>query len=224
MQPNGQKKKQYLCECECGNIKVVQAQSLRNGTSQSCGCLAKEVTSRIHKKQNELINDENICYGYTTNSNEKFYFDKEDLEKIKEFAWFEYNGYIATNNYKYSEYPKLLKMHRFVMNVTDSKISIDHINHNIKDNRKINLRRTTQSQNSMNHKIFSTNNSGVSGVYFSITENKWKSEIHLDGKKISLGTFFKFEDAVLKRKEAEEILYGQYSYENSINLGEKYEI
>ena len=28
----------YLCQCSCGNTKLIRGKTLRNGTSQSCGC------------------------------------------------------------------------------------------------------------------------------------------------------------------------------------------
>jgi len=34
----------WLCRCECGNITVVTCGSLRNGHTQSCGCLRDEKT------------------------------------------------------------------------------------------------------------------------------------------------------------------------------------
>ena len=36
---------QYLCRCRCGKEKIVLAQSLKNGTSRSCGCLRSELMS-----------------------------------------------------------------------------------------------------------------------------------------------------------------------------------
>lgn len=30
--------KQYKCQCDCGNIKIVRGDTLKNGMSQSCGC------------------------------------------------------------------------------------------------------------------------------------------------------------------------------------------
>lgn len=33
----------WLCECDCGTIKTVDAQLLRSGRSQSCGCLQEEI-------------------------------------------------------------------------------------------------------------------------------------------------------------------------------------
>lgn len=41
--PQGQGKSVYwLCQCQCGNIKSVRTDKLRNGDIQSCGCLQKE--------------------------------------------------------------------------------------------------------------------------------------------------------------------------------------
>lgn len=36
----------WLCECECGTIKPVDEYHLNHGTSKSCGCLAKELSSK----------------------------------------------------------------------------------------------------------------------------------------------------------------------------------
>ena len=36
----------WLCECKCGTIKAVKANSLRRGESKSCGCLQREKASQ----------------------------------------------------------------------------------------------------------------------------------------------------------------------------------
>ncbi len=36
----------WLCLCDCGKEKIIQGQSLRNGTTFSCGCMRKELHSR----------------------------------------------------------------------------------------------------------------------------------------------------------------------------------
>lgn len=36
----------YICACDCGNLKVVAANSLKSGRSKSCGCLRSEVSSK----------------------------------------------------------------------------------------------------------------------------------------------------------------------------------
>lgn len=37
---------EWICKCDCGNIKKVKGGHLRNGVIQSCGCLNKELTSK----------------------------------------------------------------------------------------------------------------------------------------------------------------------------------
>lgn len=41
----------WKCQCECGNICVVDAKHLRSGHTKSCGCLQKEKVSKIMKEQ-----------------------------------------------------------------------------------------------------------------------------------------------------------------------------
>lgn len=39
----------WLCQCECGRIKAINAYSLSKGRSKSCGCLMKEEASKANK-------------------------------------------------------------------------------------------------------------------------------------------------------------------------------
>jgi hypothetical protein len=108
-------------------------------------------------------------------------------------------------------------MQRLIMNAPDEK-EVDHIKHNLLDNRKEYLRLTTKSQNSMNTGLTSKNTSGVTGVFFKKENQKWCAQIGYKSKKIHLGYFNNFDDAVKVRKEAEKMYFGQYSYENSIKM------
>lgn len=47
--PNGTRKQKWLCKCECGNEVVVASPELKNGKTESCGCLQKERTSKARK-------------------------------------------------------------------------------------------------------------------------------------------------------------------------------
>ena len=50
---NSRGQAQWVCECECENIHTVLGMSLRNGRTQSCGCLNDEVrASRASKATN----------------------------------------------------------------------------------------------------------------------------------------------------------------------------
>jgi len=46
----------WLCRCCCGNEKIVLGNSLRNGDSRSCGCLAKE-----------MLIKRSVTHGFTRN-------------------------------------------------------------------------------------------------------------------------------------------------------------
>lgn len=46
---NKGKRTQWLCQCDCGNQKIVLTEKLRDGTCQSCGCLRVE-TARENGK------------------------------------------------------------------------------------------------------------------------------------------------------------------------------
>lgn len=53
------------------------------------------------------------------------------------------------------------------------------------------------------------------GVSFNKKSYKWEAYIGIDNKRINLGKFNDFEDAVSARKEAEEKYFGEWSYNNS---------
>jgi len=84
---------------------------------------------------------------------------------------------------------------------------IDHINGDRKDNRISNLRKATHTENSRNAKGRSNNTSGVTGVSWNKLAGKWSVNIGGGGKKIHLGHFVKFQDAVQVRMDA-EVTYG----------------
>lgn len=47
--PCGTTRVMWTCQCACGQLRVVNAQHLRNGKIRSCGCLRKELaTERAH--------------------------------------------------------------------------------------------------------------------------------------------------------------------------------
>lgn len=212
----------WKCECDCsrGVTHLVSGAALKNGKSKSCGCLHKEISaktmSETMKKYNQYNNlNDDYGIGYTSKGDE-FYFDTEDYDKIKDYCWhINNNGYVCTNMYDEDGKHKILLMHRLIMNCVDDKISVDHKNHRTNDNRKNNLRITTQSQNLMNQSLNQNNTSGVTGVYFDNHSNKWAAEIKVNRKKKSLGHFINFDEAVRARKKAEDELFGEFSFDAS---------
>ena len=49
--PSGRGKSAYwICQCECGNKVSIRSDKLKEGITQSCGCLSKEIHSKIFLK------------------------------------------------------------------------------------------------------------------------------------------------------------------------------
>lgn len=213
IQPSGQHKVMWWCECSCGNpeLKAIEAYALTHNLTLSCGCLNRENILRSIKKYNTYDLSGEYGIGWASNTNEEFYFDLEDYESIKDHCWYENTwGYIYT-----VIDGEHMALHRFIIKIDNKAIYIDHINHNKMDNRKVNLRYSDASKNQMNKIITNRNTSGVVGVYWEEKLKKWHAQIVCNKKTYNLGRYDNFDDAVKARKEAEEKYFGEYSYDNS---------
>jgi hypothetical protein len=80
---------------------------------------------------------------------------------------------------------------------------IDHVNGVRHDNRLSNLRDVDRVQNGRNQKMNMMNSSGAPGVHWSAPHKRWRAYISVNRKRIWLGLFQDFEDAVNARKAAE---------------------
>ena len=89
---------------------------------------------------------------------------------------------------------------------------VDHANGIRDDNRWINLREATQSQNSMNAKPKGV--SGIRGVDWLNREKRWRVMIHGSGKRIIVGYFKEFQDAANAAKMAREQHHREFTLEN----------
>ena len=219
IQKNGRRKIQWLCQCSCENktlVKVVGG-SLRSGRTKSCGCLMKETSAKIGKESHktnsyDLTGEYGI--GYTSKGDE-FWFDLEDKHLVEKYCWsYDKNGYVRAWDYINC---KNIYLHALVMGFPSGDITIDHKNHpprseHKKDNRKCNLEVVTRSENNMNRSLASNNTSGITGVSFDRTRNKWMAYIKINKKTIYLGRFTRKEDAIETRKNAEIQYFGERRY------------
>ena len=111
------------------------------------------------------------------------------------------SGYLTV-----SVHGRLYQVHRVVMLMCygfyGEGLEVDHINHVRNDNRLVNLRFVTRSENRKNQSVSSKNTSGVTGVYFSKARKKYRAQIKVDWKVIHLGYFDTLEEAAAARAEA----------------------
>lgn len=217
-------RKDTLWRCRCrndGNIFVAGAYQLRNGRSSSCGCKRAMKAKRALSKTNiysDIKEDEHGKYmiGYTTNNNTPFYFDAEDFDLIKNFCWIDYKmcncrNFIILKAHVSKEQQdkyKITKTTILFHQLIGCKY-YDHIDRNHLNNRKYNLRKCTHAQNSTNRSIQSNNKSGVIGICY--YQNAWNVELSLNKKKVFLGRFQNFEEAVKVRLLAEIKYFGEFA-------------
>lgn len=93
---------------------------------------------------------------------------------------------------------------------------LDHINGIKTDNRIVNLREATNSQNGKNLSLNKNNKTGYSGVCFK--SNAWTAYIKVDYTNLYLGRFAKKEDAIAARLKAEQEFYGEWKRTRHENL------
>lgn len=178
-------------------------------------------------KNNYYIKDDNIYIELNSkkHGNKITIVDIKHLEKLKNLnvKWYlnihnktlNPEPYVVCNTLKNKKITTL-KLHRFLLDVDNPKLAVDHISHNTLDNTDKNLRVVTNQQNSQNRKGKYANNktSKYRGVHLNKGQNKYESYINIEYKKIGLGYFETEKEAKETSLIAREIFL-PYSEEKS---------
>lgn len=149
------------------------------------------------KEQNEVEYFGEYAVIWTTdkegNRKTPYKVDLDDVERLLKYRWSVGTGGYAKH--------RSLKMHRLIMNAQKGQI-VDHINQDVTDNRKSNLRFVTHSENMRNssktkaksgHKHIRINPGGTFAV-----------EFKCNGEKYYNGNIPTLEEALKKRNEMYE--------------------
>jgi hypothetical protein len=176
------------------------------------------------------FNEYKICGDYTiiylrgqhSNKYPITIIDTEDLQKLinidiswnvhlevhKKFYYVLGTQYLGTEKPKNKSY----NLHRFVMEEKDKNIKIDHIDGDNFNNRKSNLRRTSQKNNLRHRKMKNSNNkSGYRNVCK--INNCWVIQLQINGKNTRLKSFplDQLEEAGKYAEEMRKKYYGDFS-------------
>lgn len=117
--------------------------------------------------------------------------DAEDYEWLNQWKWTaakSRNTFYAQRTHRGNGKRTTIFMHREIMRAANG-VMVDHRFHDGLDNRKQNLRVSTNTQNQYNSKVSRRNKSGFRGVSWNSKASKWYAAIRADGKDRFLGSF-----------------------------------
>ena len=141
--------------------------------------------------------------------------DEEDWQLVSQYNWYAdftgYTWYALTNVRRADGKKRILRMHRLILGLTDSKIQADHADGDGLNNQRNNLRPCINAENARNSRIQINNTSGYKGVSWHARAGKWMARIVFDGKHRYLGLFHTKEEAYAAYCKAAEELHGEFA-------------
>lgn len=138
-----------------------------------------------------------------------YIIDAEDYPLVSKYKWrTDINGY-ACSGYN------SLRLHRLLLNCPSGQ-QVDHINLNIYDNRKSNLRICNNSLNSTNR--IGYNQLKVKGVQYHSHRNTYSAYIRVLDKQYHSQTYKTIEEAAFARYILEQMFVKDYIVQHNIEL------
>lgn len=224
------KHRRVFVRCECGIEKDMNLPAILSGGVKSCGCWNLEskknawekgrrdpYLAKTHRDFEELIRYWPSGGVFYWRERPSKYFSCDKACEVWNAHWsgkpagaIDTKGYISITIGK-----KTTRAHRlayFLIHGEWPKVSMDHINGIKTDNRWVNLRHATRSENQRNQKRLSTNTSGHKGVVFDKTNGTWYFQMRQnDGSRFTKTGFKTKEEAVAACRIMREKLHGQFA-------------
>ena len=146
--------------------------------------------------------------------------DDEDYEKLSKFK--RYLLKRKHKNLRVVRYEKITSkkrvkrlLHREICNAAVGSI-IDHIDNDVLNNCKANLRACTRTQNCYNRSLNIDNTSGYKGVVFHKTKGKFAAQIGFKSKSRHIGYYKTKEEAAKAYNEKAKELFGEFAKLNDV--------
>jgi HNH endonuclease/AP2 domain len=134
---------------------------------------------------------------------DRFVIDLEDVEKAQGRSWYiTTGGYAATGR-------ETVRLHRLLLDAPKG-MEVDHIDGDLTNNMRVNLRLCTRSENGQNQRKHRDNTSGFKGVSWHKQRKYWVAHIRLNRKLLHLGCFDTAEQASAAYQAAAERLFGDF--------------
>lgn len=194
----------WACKCDCGGTTVAAGYDLRNGHTQSCGCLQKERTSKAKKTHGMRFSKEYNIWS-------------KIIDRCKNPNCERYPNYGGRGITICERWEKFENFFADMGKCPDG-FSIERVDNNAgyEPSNCVWADNFTQAKN---RRTRVDNRSGVPGVFWYTAKgiNKWSVTITRKKKVYRLGYFEKLEDAIAVRKEAEQRLDFAPLGDNSID-------
>jgi hypothetical protein len=168
----------WECRCECGKVVKVPSNNLqRSGPNNSCGCARKKGDHTVGKINTFLkhLKLPGVTVMLDQEGNRTL-IDTEDVLRVKTVYWRRSSSKREDKHYWVNGKGCLL-LHRFIMNCPEGMV-VDHVYHNLSDNRKSQLRVCSTWANQINKKPKKRANNLPQGVYIT-PEGKFHASIRL---------------------------------------------
>lgn len=177
----------FKCVCDCGAIKLIRSNSI--GNTKSCGCLQKEVLlKRITKHGMYRTATYHIWQGMIqrcTNPKAEYYKDYGGRGIKASHRWRKFENFFSD------------------MGMKPDGLTIERIN-NDKGYYKENCCWASPAQQARNTRLSQANTTGVKGVAWHKTTQKYQASICVNYKRIHLGSYEILEQAAIARKNGEQ--------------------
>lgn len=145
--------------------------------------LYRNGSTKLKEKKGKNIIDIKEDYAILHVQDKEFIIDINDIERVSRYTWY----FAHKNDLRYASAHirpyGTVTLHRFIINeykCIDKNIVCDHMDGNIYNNRKNNLRLVSNSINLLNRETKG---------YYKTKNNKYQVQIRVDNKRINLGTY-----------------------------------
>lgn len=196
------RKSVWKCQCDCGNVAFANVSQLIRGDITSCGC--KKLNGELRrgtgrKARFEPDIENNVLHVYFGKDGYCL-CDLDDYDLIKDLSF-----YYARANAVYCTGAHIngkVYLSRYLLDIDDPSLQVDHINCCKTDNRKSNLRVCTCAENARNKK-------SAKGYYR--VGDYWVAKLKLHGKTVFNRYFRTEEEARRARRDAEKLYFGDFA-------------
>lgn len=198
------------------NVKVVETKA-EGGKQYSYavnryGDLMQKVLDATEKERRKIWNafdivESDVVIHYYDKSQEQYYstiISLEDFEKVREYYWsrsddgrWRSRGPVKSGH---------IFLHRFILGENEG-LTIDHIDRDITNNRRSNLRFATQSLQNINRRIQNAK-TPYTGVDWRDDIKKWRVRLGYK-KNVTTEYFIDLDEAIKYRKQLEEQVYDE---------------